>query len=268
MAFFDFLTQNSNAKRDIKNKAKDAQDQQTARAGEAWNTTMPWLNEAHTQAQGLFNPDSAAHKQQEAGAQGQQESYGKQVNALDAQHGGLEAMAENPGYTADEARGLKLGATAPVAGAWGGVAGEVANHAALTGNSAGLVPAQASFARAKARDIATAGYGAAKDIADARIHGSEFATTGFGNEATGRGAAAQTAANITAGGLDREASQRANIAAGLAPAQIAAGLYGTAQGGANQLIGQQFDWATQPGFLRQAALAGIQGASSGLAAKA
>ncbi len=267
MAFFDFLTQNSNDKRNAKNLAKSEQQKQIDQSNQAFGAAMPWLTEAHTQAQGLFNPDTPAHKQQEAGAAGQKESYGQQVNALNSQHTGLEGIAANPGYTAGEAQNLKLAATAPVAGAWGSAAGQVANHASLTGNSAGLAPSEASFARQKARDITTAGYGAAKDIADARIHGTEYATSGFGNEATGRGAAAQTAANMNAGGLDAEASQRANIAASLAPAQLAAGLYGTAQGGANQATGQQFSWATQPSFLRQAALAGI-GATSDTLTKA
>lgn len=264
MAFFDFLTGNSNAKRDIKNKEKDAAAQQQNQSNQTYGQILPWVQQSQQNASGLFNPGGvgAGNASADSGAKHQEEAFAGQTGALDSQHNALTDMYAHPGYTAGEQRDLKLSATEPIAGAYGSAAGQVGHHAALTGNSMGLIPAQAQFARAKARDVSMAAHGASRDIADARVHGQEFATTGFGSEAAGRAQLGNNAGQIGVAGLDRVANERANVAAGLAPAQTLTGVYNTALGGANQLQGQQFAQANQPGFLKQAALAGIQAAGN------
>lgn len=252
MAFFDFLTGNNNKKRDAKNKMAQQGDAGLVQQQQAWNTTMPWLQQNQNQAAGLFNPAMTAstNATMDSAAGGQQA-------ALNAEHAGLMDMWANPGYTAGEQRGIKLAATAPVAGAFGDAAGQLRNQVARTNNSAGFMPALQSFAHAKARDLNLAGVGATQGIADKRIAGQQFAVQGLGNEV---GHQAQMANSAMA----RQEGERANLAAGLAPAQIMAGMYGAANSGANANLGAQFEQANKPGFMSGLIKTAVGAAAGGL----
>jgi hypothetical protein len=252
MAFFDFLTGNSNAKRDVKNAQKDQQNEQAGRATEAYNTSMPWIKQAQEQASSLFNPGGVTSSNAML-----DKSFGQQQGALDSMHSGLDAEAANPGYSAGEQRDIRLGAIAPVAGAYGSLSGETTNHAALTGNPNGWLPAQQEIARQKARDISLAGTGVAKSIADKRIEGSQHATAGYGTEAAGR-------SQVNADAENRLSGERANVNAGLLPAQTLTPYFAGSNAAATDLQNPQYQNATAPGFLRQAALATISGGANTL----
>lgn len=241
MAFFDFLTGNSNDKRDVKNAQKSQQAEQAGRATESYNTAMPWIKQAQQQASSLFNPDAAASSNGVL-----DKSLGQQQDALDAMHSGLAAETANPGYSAGEQRDIRLGAIAPVAGAYGSLGGETTNHAALTGNPNGWLPAQQQIARAKARDISLAGVGVAKGIADKRIEGAQHATAGYGNEAAGR-------SQVNADAESRLAGERANVSAGLLPAQALTPYFSGSNNAAVDLQAPLYQNATAPGFLRSVA---------------
>lgn len=252
MAFFDWLTGNSDEKRNEKNRAKDLQSNLNTQQNQTFNTAMPWIGQAQENISGLFNPDAFYSNNAIL-----DKSLENQQGSLDQAKRGYEQMAATPGYTAEEGRNIKLGATAPVAGAYGSAAGQVANRAALTGNSMGLIPAQAELARAKAREISQAATGAEAGIANQRIAGTQHALAGLGNVSSGYAQMGNTA-------LDRGDSERSNAVAGLVPAQTAQGFYSPAVGNATNLTSQQYQHGTSPGGLGNWLGQNIGGAVSGI----
>lgn len=222
------------------------------------------LQGAQTQQQGLAN-EANQYDQFAGGVQSSlQPSIDKQQNAADQQQAQASWMWNNPGYTDQEKQAMQTSAGTPIAGAYTAAQGQLKNNTAITGNSAGLASGEAQLARQKAQDMAASNLNLQGQFANQCIQGQQNANQAMGGAASSQGnvsssrqGAANTTANTLQGGANiRMGAAGSNLqtsgvgnsgmgtqqnaaALSLAPAQLASGMYGTAQGSIGNNTGQQ-----------------------------
>lgn len=203
------------------------------------------LGQYESMAGNLINPQAAATEDARA-----QDVLGQYQQSL-------SGLFQNPGYTPQEQRGMRLATAAPIASAYG--AAQYANTAGArrTGNAGTALAANQQLAREKSRAMSTGLSGLESNFANAR------------REDIGRAMeASQLPLNY---GLQRQAGERENVGMFQFPSQLRAGLFNTSVGGTENLLGQEGGLvglkqqrAMQPGFLKQLALSGIQGLTGGV----
>lgn len=101
-------------------------------------------------------------------------NFNTSINALQSQIAGIQ---NSPGYSQSEQARMKQAAIAPIAGAYRGAQGTLANNAVRTGSATGIAPEIAKLAQMKGMDMSTAQAGQAQAAADARRSDTQFATT-------------------------------------------------------------------------------------------
>lgn len=127
-----------------------------------------------------------------------------------------------PGYSDSEKQAIRQATAGSLAGAFGAARTRLQNHAAATGNSAGVNATEEELAREQGRENSQAMGGLEQQFGQARIAGQQDAMHGLSN-------------------LYGETSQPLSIGVG----------------GANSLVGDQARLAGQPGFWSQVAQRGL-----------
>lgn len=162
----------------------------------------------------------------------------------------LQRFINAPGYTPEEQRGMRMATTMPIESTYNTAGYQNRQRAALTGNMGASTAANAELARQKARDLSMGLSGLQTNIANAR---REDTTAGV---------------NAMPGFLGAVSSSFQF------PSSLRAGLYNSnLNAQMNALQGQQnatqqyMQRSMQPGFLKTAALTGIQGLVGGAGQK-
>lgn len=105
-------------------------------------------------------------------AQNQQQLYASLTPMLEQEY-------QQPGYTPAEQQGIRQATSGALAGAFGAARARLLNHAAQTGNAAGVIPAEEEMARQQAQQNSQALGGLEEQFGNARIAGQQNAMRGL-----------------------------------------------------------------------------------------
>lgn len=210
---------------------------------DALGTLTPALADFSERAKYLSNPDQA---------QREQARYDQVMGAAQQTLGGILSQ---PGYSAEQQRGMRLATTAPITSAYGTAMYQNSAGARMNGNAAGATAANAALARERSRAITTGLGGLQQKFADADIAGRQFGAQ-FANQLAGTTLAQNTNQQNALGLFQFPSNVMSNVYSQNLNAQ------NEALGQQGQAVGMYQQRAAQPGFLKQAALAGLGGLSS------
>src|SRR5487761_856919 len=124
-----------------------------------------------------FNQQQSAQLGWNSGLMNQ--ALGENTAAYNALMPGLQTVLSHPGYSDAEKQSILGAADSALGGAYGDAQQQLASHAALTGNSAGLIPAEEEMARAKSRGMSSLAGSLAQSFANAALDQRDFALQGL-----------------------------------------------------------------------------------------
>ncbi len=87
----------------------------------------------------------------------------------------LQSILAHPGYSDADKQAMLDSMDSALGGAYGDVQNQLAGRAALTGNSAGIIPAEEELGRAKARAMGQAAGSLAQSFANAALGQQDYA---------------------------------------------------------------------------------------------
>lgn len=197
---------------------------------------------------GFANQASATGERMLGGVEAGLGGYERAIGDLGAMgQANLERFINTPGYTPQEQQGMRSATTIPMASAFNTAAYQNSRNAALTGNTGATTAANAQLAREKARMMSGALGGLQQQFGDARRQDTQAGVNAMPTFMNSMSSAFQFPSSLRASLYNANLDAQQNA---LAMQQGAVGAY------ANR--------AAQPGFLKQAALTGIQGLVGGM----